>query len=432
MIVGSILMIIKFNMHKIYSILILIFIISITPNSSYCTNLDQALHTALSNNPNIKAKLYNYLGNKQKIKLNSISKFLPSVTYLAETYQPNLSLGNNNRTMRLIVTQQVFNGGADAAALQQSKYLSNIEEFEFLSEQQNIVLNTVKAYMKVLTTAEVYKLTQHTKKVFTEHLTATQKRFSLGEVTKTDVSLATARLSSATSESIKAYGDMKAAEANYIHIVGETPVDLQHPIIPEIPSSVEEALTIAQQNNLSLKASYNGYQAAKQGALMAIANLLPSISISSINSYTYTDTHNPLIEPKKIDHFFEIKMSLPIFQQGLNIAAISQSKLAIKQKMYSHYEVLNAIKEAVVLNWENISTANSMLQAAQDSVKYSEVVLSGIKQEAELNLRTVLDVLDAEQELLKAKVNLVNVQSNVVISMYNLLALIGQLNINYI
>ncbi|WP_230577220.1 TolC family outer membrane protein [Ehrlichia chaffeensis] len=404
---------------------------SIIPNNSYCTNLDEALQAALSNNPNIKAKFYHSLGNKQKIKLNSISKFLPSIAYSVQVHQPELSLTNNsNRTMSLIVTQQLFNGGADAAAFQQSKYLTNIEDIDFSLEKQNVILNTVKAYMKVLTTAEVYKLTQHTKKVLAEHLTATQKRFSLGEVTKTDVSLATARLSSATSELIKAHGEMKVAEANYIHITGEIPTDLQNPAIPAIPSSVEEALEIAQKNNLSLQASHNGYKAAKQGILMAIAHLLPSISISSINSYTYSNIPNT--NPKKIDNLFEIKMSLPIFQQGLNIAAIAQSKLAAQHKMYSHYEVLNTIKESVISNWENIFTTNSMLQAAQDSVRYSEVALFGIKQEAELNLRTVLDVLDAEQELLKAKVNLVNVQSNVVISIYNLLALIGQLNINYI
>ncbi|MGN7618751.1 MAG: TolC family protein [Ehrlichia sp.] len=244
------------------------------------------------------------------------------------------------------------------------------------------------------------------------------------------MSQATARLSLATSESIKAYGNMKTAEANYIHIVGEAPIDLQNPIAPAIPESLETALEIAQQHNLSLHASHSGYKAAKQGALIAIAHLLPSISISSTSSYTYNN-HHPNINPSQlVNNVFEITMSLPIFQQGLNIAAIAQSNLAIKQKMYSYREALNAIKEAVISSWENISTSTSMLQAAQDSVKYSEVVLSGIKQEAELNLRTILDVLDAEQELLKAKVNLVNVQSNVIMSIYNLLALIGQLNIN--
>ena len=424
-------MIVRFNMHKICCMLILMYIISAIPNNSYCTNLDEALHAALSNNANIKAKFYHSLENKQKIKLNSISKFLPSVVYSLQAHQPEFSLSNNdNRTMSLIVTQQIFNGGADVAAFQQSKYLANIEDINFLLEKQNIILKTIKAYMKVLTTAEVYKLTQHTKKVLTEHLIATQKRFSLGEVTKTDVSLATAKLSSATSELIKAHGEMKIAEANYIHITGQIPKDLQNPTTPTMPSSIEEALEIAQKNNLSLQASHNGYKATKQGILIAIAHLLPSVSISSINSYTYTNKSH--ITPEKINNFFEIKMLLPIFQQGLNIAAITQSQLAIKQKMYSHYEVLNAIKESVILSWENISTANSMLQAAQDSVQYSEVALLGIKQEAALNLRTVLDVLDAEQELLKAKVNLINVQSNVVISIYNLLALIGQLNINYI
>ncbi|WDM85740.1 TolC family outer membrane protein [Ehrlichia sp. JZT12] len=415
-------------MYRIFCLVILITLI--ISNNSYCIDLNQALNTALTNNPHLKAKFYNSIENKQKIILNSISKFLPSLVYSLSTQQPDLFVSSDNRAMQLKVTQQVFNGGADAAAFRQSKHLVNIEEINFLIEKQNILLEAVNAYMKVLTTAEVYKLTQHTKKVLTEHLLATQKRFALGEVTKTDVSQATARLSSATSESIKAYGNMKTAEANYIHVIGEAPIDLHHPTIPAIPESIDQALETAQKHNLSLQASHIGYKAAKQGVLIAIGHLLPSISISSTSSYIYNN-YNPYMNPHtQINNAFEITMSLPIFQQGLNIAAVQQSRLAIKQKMYSYHEALNAIKEAVISSWENIATANSMLQAAQDSVKYSEVVLSGIKQEAELNLRTVLDVLDAEQELLKAKVNLVNVQSNVIISIYNLLALIGQLNIN--
>ncbi|GAT75705.1 outer membrane protein TolC, partial [Ehrlichia ruminantium] len=361
-------------------------------------------------------------------KLNSISKFLPSIVYSYNSRFPGMTSDHNIKNMSISVTQQVFNGGADAAAFQQAKYLTNIEEINFLLEKQNVLLNAVKAYMKVLTTSEVYKLTQHTEKVLTEHLLATEKRFALAEVTKTDVSQATARLSAAKSESIKAYGNMKAAEASYVHTIGELPVDLQDPVTPVLPTSVEEALEIAQRNNLSLQISNNGHKAAKQGVLIALGHLLPSISVSAVTSYTQSDILNKDIQ--KTEDVFEIKMSLPIFQQGLNLGAVTQSELAVKQKMYAYYEALNSIKESIVSNWESISTANSMLQAAQDHVKYTEVVLFGVKKEVELNLRTILDVLDAEEELLKAKVNLVNVQSNVIISIYNLLALIGQLNIN--
>ncbi|QLK52709.1 TolC family outer membrane protein [Ehrlichia ruminantium] len=415
-------------MYKTCYILILIMVLIMLPHGSYCTDLNQALHAALKNNPSIKAKFYGSLENRQRLKLNSISKFLPSIVYSYNSRFPGLTSDHNIKNMSISVTQQVFNGGADAAAFQQAKYLTNIEEINFLLEKQNVLLNAVKAYMKVLTTSEVYKLTQHTEKVLTEHLLATEKRFALAEVTKTDVSQATARLSAAKSESIKAYGNMKAAEASYVHTIGELPIDLQDPIAPVLPSSVEEALEIAQRNNLSLQISNNGHKAAKQGVLIALGHLLPSISVSAVTSYTETDIFNKDIQ--KTEDVFEIKMSLPIFQQGLNLGAVTQSELAVKQKMYAYYEALNSIKESIVSNWENISTANSVLQAAQDHVKYTEVVLFGVKKEVELNLRTILDVLDAEEELLKAKVNLVNVQSNVIISIYNLLALIGQLNIN--
>ena len=415
-------------MYKTCCNLVLIVVLIILPANSYCTELNKALHAALENNPTIKAKFYSSLENRQRIKLNSISKFLPLVVYSYSARSPDISLSNSVKNMSVSVTQQVFNGGADAATFQQAKYLTSIEEINFLLEKQNVLLSAVKAYMKVLTTAEVYKLTQHTEKVLTEHLLATEKRFALAEVTKTDVSQATARLSAAKSESIKAYGNMKTAEANYVHIIGELPVDLHNPIVPVLPTSVEEALEIAQRNNLSLQISNNGYKAAKQGVLIAFGHLLPSVSVSAITSYTQGDIFNK--DMHRTEDVFEVKISLPIFQQGLNLGAVTQSELAVKQKMYTYYEALNAIKESIISNWENISTANSMLQAAQDHVKYTEVVLSGVKKEAELNLRTVLDVLDAEEELLKAKVNLINVQSNVIISMYNLLALIGQLNIN--
>ncbi|MGN7618750.1 MAG: TolC family protein [Ehrlichia sp.] len=153
---------IKFRMYRIFYLAI--FIISIVSTNGYCTDLNQALHTALTNNPHIKAKFYTSLENKQKITLNGISKFLPSLVCYFSIRQPDLSFSSDNKIARFTVSQQIFNGGADAAAFRQSKHLVNIEEINFLIEKQNILLNTVNAYMKVLTTAEVYKLTQHTQK----------------------------------------------------------------------------------------------------------------------------------------------------------------------------------------------------------------------------------------------------------------------------
>ncbi|KJV69507.1 TolC family protein [Candidatus Neoehrlichia procyonis] len=408
-------------MYKV-TLLFLTFIIFAT--NAHSTSLNDALIKALTNNPSIKANFYETLGNKKQIFTSNISAFLPNITYFVRSTSNSInsiSIPNKDKTMGIALSQS-FSMTA-LSALQQSHYLFGIQDLNFLLKKQDILLNAIKAYINVLTTTEVYKLNQNNEKILKQHLLTAQKRFDVGEITKTDVSKAQVRLSLAVSDTIKARGDMKTAEANYFHIIGEQPINLHYPNSSLVtPVTLEDTLKLAKQNNITLKLAYYAYKLAKKDVLTTLTKSLPSLSVtanlaSPFNTSDYTSN-------------VDLQISLPIFQKGINIMAIEQSHVTRKQKMYAYYEALKSIEESVILIWENLSTAKSILQSAKDSMKYATVVLKSVQEEAKLNLRTILDVSDAEQELLKAKVNLINAQNSIIINQYNLLALIGQFNIN--
>ncbi|QXK91658.1 TolC family protein [Neoehrlichia mikurensis] len=407
-----------------YKSAFLLLILTILPLYAYSTSLNDALIKTLENNPSLKNSFYETLGNKKQVFFSSISELLPNVTYFIRSASNginSINIPNQNKTTGIMLSESL--SMATISALQQSRYLLGIQDLSFLLRKQNILLNAIRAYMNVLTAIEVYKLNQNNEKILKQHLLIAQKRFNVGEITKTDVSKTKALLSAAISDTIKAHGNMKVAEASYFHIIGEQPTNLHYPEMPiKIPVALEDALNLARQNSIALKLASYAYISAKKDILTTLAKSLPYLSITA----NLTSPFNTSNYMSNID----FQISLPIFQKGVNIANIEQSHIARKQKMYAYYEALKSLEESVVLNWENLSTAQSMLQSAKDSIKYATVVLESVKEEAKLNLKTILDVSDAEQELLKAKVNLINAQSSVIINQYNLLALIGQFNLN--
>ena len=393
------------------------------PFGAYGTSLDEALSKTLNNNLAIKASMCKSLANKREIVNAAVAGILPQVVYELNIAQRNGSEGKTSSSS-ITLTQPMFNGAA-IFNVDKARFLHAAQEITFAMEKQKTLLSTIDAYMSALTAYEVDKLNEHNLKVMQEHLISAEKRFLVGEITKTELAQAKAKLAQAQSDAINAKGKLKAIEANYIHIVGELPENLQYPKRRlQIPDSLEEALETAKLNNLSLKLSQNLYQASKRDVAVAVAKkVLPSLTVAATESFPGNDVG-------RATHTLDVRLRIPIFDHGVGFIDIDRSNRVRQQSFYSLHEAAKSIEESIVSAWENLLSAKFVLRSARESVKYTEVALEAITQEASLNLKTTLDVLDVEQELLKAKVRLVNSQSNVVVNQYNLLALMGQFTLS--
>ena len=388
------------------------------PFGAYGTSLDEALSKTLNNNLAIKASMCRSLANKREIVNSAVAGILPQVVYELNIQQ-NGPVGKTSSSS-ITLTQPMFNGAA-IFNIDKARYLHAAQEITLAMEKQKTLLSTINAYMSALTAYEVDKLNEHNLKVMQEHLVSAEKRFLVGEITKTELAQAKAKLAQAQSDAINAKGKLKAIEASYTHIVGESPEDLQYPKRRlQLPDSLEEALETAMLNNLSLKLSQNLYQASKRDVAVAVAKkILPSLHVAATESFPGNDIG-------RATHRLDVKLRIPIFDHGVGFIDIDRSNRARQQSFYSLHEAAKSIEESIIGAWEGLLSAKFVLRSAKESVKYTEVALEAITQEANLNLKTTLDVLDVEQELLRAKVRLINSQSNVVVNQYNLLALMGQ------
>lgn len=392
------------------------------PFGAYGTSLDEALSKTLVNNLAIKASMCKSQANKRGIVNAAVADILPQVMYELNIQQKGTLANTSSSSITL--TQPMFNGAA-IFNVDKARYLHTVQEITFAIEKQKVLLETINAYMNALTAYEVDKLNEHNLKVMQEHLLSAEKRFSVGEITKTELAQAKAKLAHAKSEAIRAKGKLKAVEANYSHIVGEAPENLQYPKRRlQVPGSLEEALEIARLNNLSLKLSQNLYQASKRDVAVAVAKkFLPSLYVSATESF-------PGNNIGRATHRLDVRLRIPIFDHGVGFIDIDRTNKIRQQNLYSLHEAAKGIEESIVSAWEDLVSSKFVLHSARESVKYTEVALEAITQEANLNLKTTLDVLDVEQELLRAKVRLVNSQSSVVMNQYNLLSLIGQFTVN--
>ena len=410
-------------MRKV-SLLFLLLVMYMSQGASG-TSLDEALNKTLDNNMALKASLYKSLASKHDVVSSAMAGVLPRVLYEFKVH--NSGALQESSSSAVTLSQTLFNG-ATMFRIDKARYQYAAQELAFALERQKTLLKAINVYMEAMSAYEVNRLNESNLKVMTEQLEAANKRFAVGEITRTDLAKAEAKLAEAKTDAISARGRLKTVEANYTRIIGEPPVDLRYPSNKklQIPSTLQEALDIAQRSNLSLLLSRNVYQASKRDAAMAVATkFLPSLTIAA------SARTSPGGSFDRISHRFDLTLSLPIFERGvLGLMDIDKANKTRQHYMYSLHEAAREVEESVINAWEALQTSESFLKSAREAVRYNEIVCDAITQEASLNMKTTLDVLKIEQDLLKAKVKLVNAKSKVIVHKYNLLALIGLFSVD--
>ncbi|WP_353284510.1 TolC family protein [Wolbachia endosymbiont (group A) of Lasioglossum fulvicorne] len=396
--------------------------------SCYATDVGEVISKAIKNSSKIKSQFYQYKSAEKHYKSSGLAGFLPDIS-LQYNFDSNFNLYNqpNLPGKRLILSQRIIDGGGTFATFSRSSYLLKAEKMRFQQFKQELALNAVKAYVGVLQKTEILKLREHKERVSLEHLSAMKKRFSLGEVTNAEVSLAKAKFSSSISERVDAEGKLKLANIAYYHLIGEDADDLSeaNDKLPSVPE-LNECLQLAKTNNLSLKAAVYQKRAAGMEVIAESSKWLPSLNLSA--SKNFGKDGIKLDNPLENVHVV-FTLDVPIFKRGINAFGVSKAKMDAKKSTYDYYETVKNIEQAVVNAWNNVLTAKAIIKASQEAEKAASLALEGVEQEVNLNLKSTSDLLDTEDALFKARSDLVEAKSNYVISVYNLLFMINSINL---
>jgi outer membrane protein len=288
-----------------------------------------------------------------------------------------------------------------------------------------VLLDATAAYMDVVRDREIVALRQRNVGALSEQLRGATARFDVGEITRTDVEQARARQSLSQAELSVARANLAAAVAFYVQVVGHAPGTLGYPRITDlVPSSLEEALALANElNPLILAAAFNA-EAARHQIGFVQADLLPSVSLEA----EFRASHNPSpgVLSSEAGSVVGV-LRVPLYQAGRVSSQVREAKQIASQRRIQIIEAGRAVRESVVRTWNIYVSSADTIRSLEAQVAANELALEGVNQEALVGTRTTLDVLDAEQELVLSQVNLINARRNRVVAAYQLIATTGRL-----
>ncbi len=359
----------------------------------------------------------------------SVGEILPVVTWSldAERSFSNALPGNwdatNSATLTVAASLTLYDGGANRAAIEAQKEVVLSTRQTLRGIEQDVLLNAVQAYMSVVREREFVQLRESNVRVITQEFRAAQDRFEVGEVTRTDVALAEARLAAARSLLASAQGNLAQSVEAYRVAIGRAPGAVGAVSPAPVSRSMAEAKAFAVRNNPDVLEGQHSVAAAELSIRGAEAALRPTLSL---DSFVATDQDS--------DESAQIGLTL-----GGTIYAGGQLSSQIRQLRSSrdasraglHLTQLN-VEQEVGNAFASLQVARASRQSSEQQIRAARVAFQGVREEATLGSRTTLDVLNAEQELLDAQANSISAQADEVIASYALLSAMGLLTADHL
>ena len=326
----------------------------------------------------------------------------------------------------------IYSGGAVKNSVRAADTRVLAGQDDLRGEESGLFSQVVAAYMDVILAQEVVKLNRSNVRQLEVNSQASNDRFEIGDLTRTDVAQSNSRLALARGQVRNAEANLIAARERYIQVVGKAPENLQTPpSLTGLPSNASEAVAIALDHNPDLAATQQRAKAAGFDVKVAGAGRLPRISLFAGSNYVdYLGTlggSGPIqFMQKSTTAQAGVRATIPIFQGGLPAA----QRRAAQSRQDAALEQVIGVERAVVANVRSAfaqwQAAQSLIASSQVAVDAATLSLEGVRAENSVGNRTILDILNAEQELLSAQVQRATAQRNAYVAAFNVLAAMGK------
>ncbi len=415
--------------------------------SARAETLQQALMLAYQSNPRILAARDRLRATDEQIA-QAISLFRPSVTLtvsgglsttrtainrrdrsataaLTTTQQGVSGTRTNPSGTSLTVTQPLFRGGREYAEVRRAESVIRAERARLHTAEQDVFIEIVRAYMNVVRDEAILRLRINNVTVLQRQLQAVRDRFNVGEVTRTDVAQAEAAVARAEAARVLAQANLDNSRANYTNLVGKRPERLSDPRVTfPLPAQLPFALDIARRVNPTIVAAFYEEYAARNSVDSITGELLPQINLNGTVSQSF-DQSTP--DSRTNAASLVATVTIPLYEAGATYSRARAAKQTVFQRANDLAQARRTTEEAVTRAWDNLQAARSSVRAFEAEVRANGIALEGVRQENRAGLRTVLDVLDAEQRFLDSQVNLTSARRDVTVNMHELIAAMGQL-----
>ena len=397
--------------------------------------LKQALGAAYKFNPRLDAARALQRATDEEVP-RAKSGYRPRVTGTADTSWEQTtttpkggtkkSTESNPRGYGVGLTQSLFRGfrTKNAVSLAEATVRAGWESLRIT--EASVLLESVTAYMDVYRDLKIVELREKNVAVLTQDLSATKARFEAGEVTRTDVEQAKARRALAVANLDLARANLKTSRATFERTVGHPPSNLSESRPSSlVPRTLGEATDIALKESPQVVSALYREQAARFNIDLIRGELLPTVDLEANYARRYDPSEN-LREVE--DTSVTGRLTVPFYSGGEVEARVRQAKQTHIQRLQEIEQARTEVQAAVVTAWSQLQAAKAAVESDLVAVEANKVALQGVREEEKVGQRTLLDVLNAENELLNAQVTLVTDKRNVVVASYSLVQAIGRLN----
>jgi outer membrane protein len=328
-------------------------------------------------------------------------------------------------TLDLNLTQPVWTSGRTPALVRQAEHNVQAQRAQTVAIEEQVLFSVVQAFLDVVRDQATVELNINNEQVLRRQLEATNDQFRVGEVTRTDVAQAESRVALAVATRVQAEGNLQVSRSNYVRAVGHPPDKLMQPQErPNLPATRAEALGLAHDQNPNVGIALYTEKAAEDSVVATRALLLPQFAIiGDLNKSDETSTSGRNVNSASVI----ARMTVPLYEAGSIYAQTRAAKQTVSQRRNLLDDARRAAIQAATKDWETIQSGRQQVQSLQSTIRAAEIALEGVRQEAQVGSRTVLDVLNAEQELFTDRVNLVQAQHDLAVAEFDLAQQVGRL-----
>ncbi len=343
----------------------------------------------------------------------------------------------------LSVSQALYTGGRVSSQIGAAEADVMTGQQGLRSVEASVIQAVITAYVDVRRDQERLRISQENVAVLQRQLDEARARFEVGEITRTDVAQAEARLAASKASLASAQAQLAISRASYAAIVGQNPGDLEaEPSLETfLPPAVEDAFDAAEQNNAQILGAQYAERASAARVALARSSRLPTVTASGSVGFTGTTAQQSFLPPTGAGGAFDdyqrsvsgrVSVSVPLFTGGLISSQVRASQERNNADRQSIEETRRSVLRTVSQAWNSLIGARANLTANEEQVRAARIAFEGVRQEAQVGLRTTLDVLNAEQELRNAELSLVSARHDEYVAAAVLLSAMGKLEARYL
>ncbi len=350
---------------------------------------------------------------------------------------------DNTLSAGLQATLLLFDNGQSKAAMESARYGVAAGRASLVNVEQEVLFDAVTAYMDVIQALEFVRIAENDVRVLGEQVDATNNRFEVGEVTRTDVSQTEARLAASRGRLVDARGNLEVARQAYLAAVGTLPGALSPPPdIPQLPATIPEAEQIGVRQNPAIVAA----RFAERGAVSDFdrARAASGLSVQGSVAMQYQGqkvTQRQTLFGEGIERrsyqgsvaaTVSLNAEVPLYSGGANSSLIRQAQQILEQRKFEVQDAGRQVIEQVNNAWTQLEIAQALIIANRQQVEAAQIAFEGVSEEARLGARSTLDVLDADQERLQAEAEVVRSERDEYVAAYAVLRAMGLLTVEHL